>query len=104
MSYKEFKLRTMNVVSIVEEIIEVEDMTFKNRTSCKAHQRYYLMNFLRQNTTLSLTTIGKLFDRDHATVMNGIKRHDEFMQYNDKFYKQNVESIKLYLEEALIKK
>ena len=103
MNYKEYKLRNINVVGVVEEIIEVENMTFKNRTSSMAHQRYFLMHFLRNNTTLSLTTIGRLFDRDHATVMNGLKRHDEFIEYNDTVYKQNVASIKNYLEEILIK-
>ena len=102
MNYKEYKLRNIDVVGVVEEIIEVEDMTFKNRTGFKAHQRYFLMHFLRQNTTLSLTTIGRLFERDHATVMNGLKRHKEFMEFKDEMYLKNIASIKNYLEEVLV--
>ena len=102
MSYKEFKLRNKNIQSIVEEIIEVEDMTFKNRTSPKAHQRYFLMNYLRENTTLSLVTIGKMFGKNHATVINGIMRHNQFMEYKDKFYLKNIASIEQYLKEVLV--
>lgn len=102
MSYKEFKLKNKNIIGIVEEIIEVEQMTFKNRTQDKAHQRYFLMNYLRENTTLSLTSIGKMFDRNHATIMNCLKRHNDYTEYGDKNYSKNVASIKEYLEQVLV--
>ena len=103
MSYKAFLSRERDIKGLVQEIIEVENMTYRNRTQNKVYQRYYLFNYLRENTTLSLTAIGKMFMKDHATVINGINRHTDFIEYNDKKYIQDVAGIKQYLDEEFEK-
>ena len=102
MNYKEYKLRDGYIIDLVKEIIEVEGMNTENRTHDLAHRRYYLMYFLRRNTGLSLDAIGKLFNKHHATVINALRRHYEFIQFADDFYLKNIEGIKEYLEGALI--
>ena len=45
----------------------------KSRTRDLAHPRQAAMLWLRNNTNLSLPEIGRLFDRDHTTVLHGIR-------------------------------
>jgi len=41
--------------------------------------RYYCFTFLKENTILSLAKIGMLFDQDHATVLNGLAKLENWM-------------------------
>lgn len=36
--------------------------------------RYYCFLFLKERTKLSLEQIGRFFDKNHATVLNGLKK------------------------------
>lgn len=101
MNYKEFKEQQgVGILETIQEIIETENLTFRNRQHHVAHKRYFLMNYLRKNTLFTWEKIGNVFERDHATVINAIKRHDEFMEFNDSVYQGNTETIKRYLKEV----
>ena len=52
----------------------------KSRKREFVYHRHAMMVFLIANTHLSLEAIGKLFDRDHATVIHGRENHNNFMQ------------------------
>jgi len=102
MNYKEFKESMENsFIRSVEEIIEVEKLSGAKRVRHIVHQRFYLMWFLRKNTELSLSEIGELFDRDHATVMHGVKYHNDAIEINDKVYLKNTYLIKRYLDKKI---
>ena len=48
--------------------------------------RYTLYNYLRTVGSMTLSEIGKVFNRDHATIIHGIKKHTDFVVWNDKEY------------------
>ena len=48
--------------------------------------RYALYNYLKTVGSMTLTEIGKVFNRDHATVIHGIKKHNDFINWNDREY------------------
>lgn len=75
----------------------------------KAHQldtpaRYRVFNdirgvlyfYLREERRMSFTEIGKLFNRDHATVINGIKRHNELSRFKD--HQDNTKNVRAFLK------
>jgi len=66
----------------------------KSRKQDIVYQRYAAMKYLRKNTTLSLTSIGRyIAGLDHATVLNGLKVYDNMMSTNDMQFKIYVKEI-----------
>ena len=64
---------------IVAEVAAKNDIGFhtllsSNRTHKVAHARQEAMLRLRRETDLSLPQIGRIFKRDHSTVIHGIRR------------------------------
>ena len=49
------------------------------------YKRFYLFKYLRLNTDLSLEKIGKLFDKDHSTVVYGLSQYDNFKEDKEFF-------------------
>jgi len=97
MTYAEYKRQT-NWIPRIAEVIDLEDFKKVSRKQYLVHQRYYLMWFLKQNTKLPLTKIGQMFNRDHATVIYGIKCHQNLTITGDKVYRDNISYIKTFLE------
>jgi len=97
MTYKEYKKQT-NYEPRIAEIIDLEALKEPSRKQYLAHQRYYLMWFLKENTKMSLTAIGLMFNRTHATVINGIRQHENYSKYKDDTYISNVRNVKTFLE------
>lgn len=58
----------------------VEAMTGKGRTQNEAQARQLVWYVLRQTTPMSLPELGRLFDRNHTTVLSGINRIAEHMR------------------------
>jgi hypothetical protein len=59
------------------------DLSSKSRRRDYAYARMVYFYFARKATNSSLATIGKLCKRDHATVLNGIKKYKEYIEYDD---------------------
>jgi len=59
----------------VEEIIEEYDLKSKCRKRELVFMRYVLYKYLR-SLGLSFDSIGKYFNRDHSTVIHGIKEYN----------------------------
>ena len=82
------------ILKKVKEIIKVYDLKGKNRKREFIYKRFYLFNFLsNSNLKINYTQIGKLFDKDHATVLNGLKQHNDLMQFNDDVYLEHTKEI-----------
>ncbi len=84
----------------MEEIIKyIEDnkLNSKDRYRHIVYKRFYLSNLLRNNG-LTLQEIGKIFKKDHATIMYGIKIHKDFMSINDSIYIEHTEQERLLFE------
>ena len=82
------------ILKKIKEIIEIYDLKAKNRKREFIYKRFYLFNFLsNSNLKINYTQIGKLFNKDHATVLNGLKQHNDLMQFNDDVYLEHTKEI-----------
>lgn len=64
------------------------DLTSKSRSRPLTTARHVAMYLLRELTGLSLIKIGEHFDRDHTTVLHGIKKIEGLMPARGSTYKQ----------------
>lgn len=69
--------------------IQMQNLDKKRRDRNLAEQRYYLFSILREHK-LGLKEIGSMFNRDHSTVIHGLKMHDLLMSINSKEYLQTI--------------
>ena len=70
-----------------EELNRVKDyikqMELKSRKDKYKFRRYYLMKYLRVGSGLSLSSIGAMFNKDHSTIVNALKKVDVLEGYPD---------------------
>jgi chromosomal replication initiator protein len=64
------------------------DLVSKSRSRPLTTARHIAMYLLRELTGLSLIKIGERFDRDHTTVMHGIKKIESLMPARGSTYRQ----------------
>src|SRR5205814_2441461 len=65
-----------------------QDLVSKNRSRPLTTARHVAMYLLRDCTGLSLIKIGELFDRDHTTVLHGVKKIEILMRARGSVYTQ----------------
>jgi chromosomal replication initiator protein len=70
------------------------DLMSKSRSRPLTTARHIAMYLLREQTGLSLIKIGEHFDRDHTTVMHGIKKIEALMPARGSTYRQVLELTK----------
>lgn len=78
-----------NCIDIIcyEFDIEKSDLLSKSRKRLLVELRHMLFSYIKKNTTYSLAHIGSFFgDRDHATVLHGLKSHNNKLDTKDKMY------------------
>lgn len=86
---------TISVDRIIKRVctyygISVEDLKGRSRTKPIVRPRQIAMYLSRLHTNLSLPDLGRIFDRDHSSVLSGIQRikleltRDPAMQYDVK--------------------
>lgn len=63
--------------------ISFEELKAKTRKHEVLHPRYILMYLLKQNKRNSLQSIGNLFGKDHATVLNALKKVEIYKNDTD---------------------
>ena len=61
----------------------IKQMELKSRKDKYKFRRYYLMKYLRVGSGLSLCSIGAMFDKNHATIVNALKKVDILEGYPD---------------------
>lgn len=83
---KEFKMSQDNctVEERIKQIIQEYDLTSKSRDRDKVYHRAYFYSLLREEGW-HLAKIGRLFNRNHATIINALKVHDAYYG-KDKIY------------------
>lgn len=74
----------------VTELIDELDLKSKSRKRELVYTRNILYKHLR-NKGMSLTAIGKQFNRDHATVLFGLNQYERLINYDD--FKELQESV-----------
>ncbi len=80
----------MEIIQQVKELIQKEELATKDRHRDLIYKRSYLYAMLRDEGW-HLSKIGRLFNRNHATVINGLKLHDAFYGH-DKVYMRHVKN------------
>lgn len=78
--------------------IEVSDLSSKNRSSSIALPRQVAMYLCRNMIDCALGNIGNAFEKDHTTIMHGVKKIDGLLK-SDENLKQDIRNIKGMLEE-----
>ena len=67
----------------VLDLIHKHELLKQDRKAMKIYQRAYLYHYL-YSKGMTLQEIGRLFKRNHATVMNGLKVYRHMMDTNNK--------------------
>ena len=74
----------MDLIQQIKELIIQDELATKSRQRGRIYKRSYLYAILREEGW-NLSDIGKLFNRNHATVINALKIHDGYYG-KDKIY------------------
>jgi chromosomal replication initiation ATPase DnaA len=83
-----------NTIERVIRICTEFEILQKSRKQDLVYQRYAAMNYLRRNTKLCLTSIGRYIGGlDHATVINGLKVYDNMIATKDLQFKMYTKEI-----------
>ena len=83
------KIRTNKSLEIIKNIVEVKFETkinIKSRIPYIVYARYIYYRLAKDFTFCSLTQIGSLVNRDHATVLHGLKKFEDLVFTNDREY------------------
>lgn len=83
----------IDFIQNVIEVVERHDLKKVSRKQEIIYPRYYIYSLLR-DAKYSLSAIGRIFGKDHATVLHGIRMHKLFMKQNDKVYEMLIEQVK----------
>lgn len=90
-----------NRIAIIHELIEKYDLTNKCRDRSLIYKRAFLYNELR-TSGFSLTQIGQIFGKHHATIIHGLRVHRDLNSYRDEDYKNEIYQLKEYLEGSVL--
>ena len=79
----------------IKYMIELHNLCDKGRQRELVYKRNYIYSELYK-LNINLTQIGKMLDKDHVTVMHGLKVDKQFQNF-DKIYNDIIAPIKDYL-------
>ena len=83
----------------VKEYIESEGLNQRSRGQFYVFRRHYLCYALYRTQELTLSEIGRIFKRDHSTVLHSIRKHEELK--NDRLYQKMIEDCVELMSEPL---
>ena len=95
----------MKVVSLTTRIDE-KLLVCSRKYTPYVHARYLYYYFCKEHTGASLVDIGKSVNRDHSTIIHGIKKHSDIMMWSEdtlhaKEYQNNFKSIESEINEII---
>jgi len=95
MKFNKNKERLIHLKDDVENFLGTPEIDTKDRSQIlfEARIMYYVV---AKKRNYSLSTIGKIVNRHHATVIHGITIHNNYMEFN-KSYKILFDSLMVYL-------
>ena len=79
------------MIDKINKLIQEYDLASKSHKRDKVYLRSYLYSILREDGWI-MSDIGKLFNRDHATVINGLKIYEAYYK-KDKVYMRFVRKL-----------
>lgn len=78
--------------------VSADDIKSKKRTSNIASARHVAIYLIRNMTTMSLPAIGRVFSRDHSTIMNSLDTVESKIKSNPETEKEIKELIRIIKE------
>ena len=84
-------MRAEHIITVITNYYHT-DISFisnNNRLSKSIKIRFTIYYFLRKHTLLTLTSIGKIFNKRHGTVLNALQKASDLMSY-DVAYKKEI--------------
>lgn len=75
-----------NFIENIQDLIEQYDLKQICRRQDIIYKRYYLYDQLRK-ANYSLSVIGRIFNKNHASVLHGLRMHQVYTKSKDKVYK-----------------
>ena len=82
----------MNEIDFLIGQIAKYQLATNSRNRSYVYKRYYVMYRLNK-CKVSLTQIGKMLNRHHATVIHGIRMHRRWTRMQDKVYLHEIEPL-----------
>jgi hypothetical protein len=82
------------MIEKIKYMIELHNLISTKRSREIVYKRYYLFSELKK-LGLNLSEIGRMLEKDHVTVMHGLKVDSQFQNY-DKIYDDAIAPIKDY--------
>ena len=82
-----------NKIERVMQVIERDGLICNSRYRSYLDKRSFIYAMLHKDG-FSLVEIGKIFKKNHATIINGIKKHNDYKQIKDELYEYNVREYK----------
>ena len=82
----------MTELKFLKEQITKYQLATNSRNRSYVYKRYYVMYRLNK-CKVSLTQIGKMLNRHHATVIHGIKMHRRWSRQQDKVYLHEIDPL-----------
>lgn len=79
----------------IKKYIKAHKLDSKDRYRQMVDVRGVLYKYLRDKHKMTLTEIGNLFKRDHATVLHSIKRCEDLQGFKD--HKENTKHVRAFL-------
>ena len=78
------------MLDLIKQLINKDGLDTEARHAPLIHRRMYLYNVMRRHGMI-YENIGEYFNRDHATVMHGIKRYKYLMEVKDEVLLTDIE-------------
>ena len=75
---------------LIKEVIEKDGLASRERFSPLINKRMYMYTIMRKHG-MSLQKIGSFFNRDHCTIIHGIKRYKDLTKSKDAMLKVDTE-------------
>ena len=89
---KSINQNKMTELKFLKEQITKYQLATNSRNRSYVYKRYYVMYRLNK-CKLTLSEIGRLMNRHHATVIHGIKMHRRWSRQQDKVYLHEIEPL-----------
>lgn len=68
--------------------IQIKDLTGTSRKAHKVEARHIAMSILLRHTKLGCVRVGKMFNRDHSTVLYAYDKIKDEISYNERLRKK----------------
>ena len=88
---------------LIKEVIEKDGLASKERFSPLINKRMYMYTIMRKHG-MSLQKIGSFFNRDHCTIIHGIKRYKDLTKSKDAMLKVDTEEYEQIFSEIPVPK